>query len=507
MSEADIDQITDSKDLRNKLREISVVHLSNTHVHKLKLLQRRVLISLISGYSGYYFLRTDLTVALNRLLQSLSNIDKSQFGVVLSVSYVVYALGKFTNGSLADQIGGTKVFMGGLFGSMLASILMIVIPTKASYLYIYGILWSLNRYFQSAGWGALVKVLSGWYPSEMHGRILGIATISYGLGDVFVRIVLGGSLAALEKNSSNDSAFIWHWIFGVSVMSAALLSVPGLFWLRSSPAYSGLKLQDELIDFKAEKIASERTRDALNHASSHTLGRIADSENDANQGSGMLKTIRHLISKPKFWTLVILAPCLTLIRETFYSWAPVFLINSTRMSDSSSAVVSLFFPLFGTLSTVTGGWLMDRLCRRNQGKVPVIWLFGLTLTLLVFSLFEQLSIWLAVLLMSSSAFFLMAPYSFVEGLFVVSLTGSKNPATAVGIINCIGYIGAVLAGHQMGYLAEYAGWPQVFLVLSGVSLLSLLVSIIYMILDWKEIGLIRMPARKMLDKVHPIQVS
>jgi sugar phosphate permease len=73
---------------------------------------------------------------------------------------------------------------------------------------------------------------------------------------------------------------------------------------------------------------------------------------------------------------------LTLIRETFASWAAVYLAVTLRLKDSDAAMLSMFFPLFGTFSTVAGGWAVDRSSPGRRGLIPVVCLAGLTMLLM-----------------------------------------------------------------------------------------------------------------------------
>jgi OPA family glycerol-3-phosphate transporter-like MFS transporter len=51
------------------------------------------------------------------------------------------------------------------------------------------------------------------------------------------------------------------------------------------------------------------------------------------------------MKSPKFWSLVLLSTILTLIRETFNAWTPVYLEDDLGMSQGDAATASMVIPL------------------------------------------------------------------------------------------------------------------------------------------------------------------
>jgi sugar phosphate permease len=86
-----------------------------------------------------------------------------------SVGYGVYALGKMTNGIAVDYLGGRPLFLVGLIGSAATSVFFALFDNLAG----FTTMWSLNRFLQSVGWGALVKITSQWFDSHVRAWALG----------------------------------------------------------------------------------------------------------------------------------------------------------------------------------------------------------------------------------------------------------------------------------------------------------------------------------------------
>src|SRR5262249_55045532 len=68
------------------------------------------------------------------------------------------------------SLGGRRVFLAGMIGSIAATLALGVSGTLAAFI----AFWSVNRFIQSAGWSSLVKIAAHWYPPERSGRIMGV---------------------------------------------------------------------------------------------------------------------------------------------------------------------------------------------------------------------------------------------------------------------------------------------------------------------------------------------
>ena len=85
----------------------------------------------------------------------------------------------------------------------------------------------------------------------------------------------------------------------------------------------------------------------------------------------------------------------------------------------------------------------------------------------------------AVALLAAAGFFLLAPYTFCAGVLAVKIGGQRAGATASGLIDTAGYLGAVLAGSGIGRVAEVYGWGAAFASLAAVALPTLLVAAVF----------------------------
>lgn len=427
--------------------------------------QGLTLTTLFVGYAGYYVCRSNLSVATPLLLgESQGTITKAQIGTVASVGVLLYAVGKLSNGVLADFLGGRLLF---LFG-MIASILCTIVFGLAGGLVAFAVIWAVNRYVQSMGWGGLVKIASCWFPVHRHATVMGFLSMSYLLGDAAARLYLGLFIGA---------GLHWRDLFFLAAGTLGVIAVFSLFTLRESPR-----------DIGAEEPAANPE---------NVFGADGDQARPGSLGSLLLP----LLTNPTFLLVCLMNVGLTLIRETFNFWTPTYFTEVAGLEPGAAARWSMGFPLVGAASALVGGWASDRL-RGRHGRVVVPSLVLLIAALALLALVPAQGQPLLVLgLISAVSWFLMAPYSFCSGVMALDAGGKRGSSTAAGIIDAAGYLGATLSGFGVGQVAQRYGWPMAFTILAGFAALTLVAAALYWVRQ--ELS----PARLSEPALNPVKAS
>jgi OPA family glycerol-3-phosphate transporter-like MFS transporter len=414
--------------------------------------RRITLLTLVTGYAGYYVCRSNLSVATPLLLDEAgSGLTKESIGAVASLGVLLYSIGKVSNGLLADFLGGRLLFLAGMAASAVCTVLFGLAGGLAA----FTLIWAVNRYVQSAGWGALMKIAARWFPASRHASVMGVLSLSYLLGDAAARLYLG--LFIREGVG-------WRGVFFLSAGTLAALAVAGLFTLKDSPRDVG---------------AAEPPVNPDN---------VFGAAGESPRPEGLGRLLAPLLASPIFWLVCVMNVGLTLIRETFNFWTPTYLVEATGLSAGVAAQASLLFPLTGAASAVLAGWLSDRL-RGRHGRVALPALVLLAGVLALFSVTATRgNPALALLLIGAVSFFLMAPYSFCSGVMALDLGGKRGSSTAAGLIDSAGYLGATLSGWGVGALAQHAGWPTAFAALAAVAGLTTLAAGLYWLLHESSFG-------------------
>jgi sugar phosphate permease len=79
---------------------------------------------------------------------------------------------------------------------------------------------------------------------------------------------------------------------------------------------------------------------------------------------------------------------------------------------------------------------------------------------------------LPLLTIGAVALCLLGPYSYLGGAFALDFGGKQAGAMSSGIIDGVGYLGAVLAGDSVARISVAFGWQGVFAGLASVSALA-----------------------------------
>jgi OPA family glycerol-3-phosphate transporter-like MFS transporter/OPA family sugar phosphate sensor protein UhpC-like MFS transporter len=106
----------------------------------------RVLFASTLGYAVFYFVRSNLDIAMPFLEKDLG-ISKKSLGIFLTLHGVIYGLSKFANGFLGDRCNARALMSTGLLLSAIINILFGFSSTAV----IFGILWMINGLFQGMG--------------------------------------------------------------------------------------------------------------------------------------------------------------------------------------------------------------------------------------------------------------------------------------------------------------------------------------------------------------------
>jgi MFS transporter, OPA family, glycerol-3-phosphate transporter len=396
------------------------------------------LVALFVGYAGYYVCRSNLSIVDPADL----GLDEVGLGRIFSIGVLLYAIGKVINGIAADFVGGRVLFLFGMFASVVAT----TVFALGSGWWHFAIVWGVNRFVQSMGWGGLVQVSGRWFRERTLATVMGILAVSYFIGDATARVYLGWLLGrGLE----------WRGMFFAAAGTLGVIGVGCLLFLKGSPKAVGL-LEPE--PPKANVFGNDR-------------------------GAGRPQSVGHLLGplmgSLMFWLVCALSLGTTMIREAFMNWTKHFLHKEVGMGDASAAQASMIFSLVGAASSILAGWALDR-SRGNVGRIMASTMIGLVVALVALATIPVVGRpVLALTLVGIAAFCLLGPYTFCSGVLALSLGGQRGGATAAGLIDSAGYFGAILAGDVLGRIIKQYGWSAMFITLAGVALMTAIAAIAY----------------------------
>jgi len=414
---------------------------SGTQNRSLRFRQTTVVLLLFGGYGALYFCRADLSVATPLLVEELGRHGVShavaiiRMGSIASLGVLAYALGKLFLTGLGDFWGGRINFLIGLGGATAFTLMF----ASGLSLPLFSIAWIGNRLTQSLSWAGLIKVSSKWFDFSSYGMIIGILSISYLVGDAAARQWMGMLI---------EHGFGWRTLFYFAAAVVALFFAVNYFFLRES------RLDAGFIEAKP-----------------NPLNLFASSE---SRPQGLRELLLPLVRSRAFLVVCLLSLGCTIIRESFNFWTPVYLRDYLGYSVSNAARMSSIFPGVGAVSVLATGWLSDRLGINGRPLIMFVGLAATAAALLVLMTMRSSSTGplLPLIAIGTIAFCLLGPYSYLGGAFALDFGGKQAGAVSSGIIDGVGYLGAVVAGDSIARVSVSFGWPGVFVALAAVSALA-----------------------------------
>jgi sugar phosphate permease len=420
---------------------VSPASSGGTQNRSLRFRQTTVMLLLFGGYGALYFCRADLSVATPLLVEELGRHGVShavaiiRMGSIASLGVLAYALGKLFLTGLGDFWGGRINFLIGLGGATAFTLMF----ASGLSLPLFSIAWIGNRLTQSLSWAGLIKVSSKWFDYSSYGMIIGILSISYLVGDAAARQWMGMLI---------EHGFGWRTLFYFAAAVVGLFFAVNYFFLRES------RLDAGFIEAKP-----------------NPLNLFASSE---SRPQGLRELLLPLVRSRAFLVVCLLSLGCTIIRESFNFWTPVYLRDYLGYSVSNAARMSSIFPGVGAVSVLATGWLSDRLGINGRPLIMFVGLAATAAALLVLMTMRSSSTGplLPLIAIGTIAFCLLGPYSYLGGAFALDFGGKQAGAVSSGIIDGVGYLGAVVAGDSIARVSVSFGWPGVFVALAAVSALA-----------------------------------
>ena len=398
--------------------------------------QRIVFGTLLAGYASLYLCRANIDAAGPLLLEA--GYSKAELGSVASSAVLAYAIGKVVLGAVGDQIGGKRIILVAMVGSIAATV-CIGLTSGLAMLTLFAV---VNRFIQSGGWGGLVHVVSRWFPPGRHGAIMGALSASYEIGNAGTLLFCGALVRV---------GFGWRALFLINPAILAAVALLVALALQGAPPTPPTT---------AEKSVEDR---------------------EGDERWGFKRAFPWLAKKPAFWAAVVLSMLLTFVRTGFLTWTPVYLAEMAKRTGSATAISgammkSAIFPAAGVVAAIATGPISDRFGPGRRAPVIVASLSIHVIAVLALAHAGVSDPVVATVAIGVCGLFLLGPYSLMAGAITLDVAGKRAAATAAGVVDGAGYLGASLVGIVIGGVAERWGWPAAFDLIAGAGTAATLVA-------------------------------
>ncbi len=388
--------------------------------------QRKIFAITWITYAGFYFCRKNLSIVLP-MLHGLSGLENLELAHVIFGYSLMYSIGQFGFGFLSDRIGPKRVVGVGLIVIVSCNLLMGI---RASLLWLL-VFSCLNGVGQATGWSGLVKTMASWFSAEDRGVVMAWWGTNY---------VLGGFLAtAFATWSVSQHVFLPQlgWRRGFIFPALVLLAVTLAFfaWDEDSPAKK-------------------------------SPARVVDSDRFD------WKDLTGLLRNPSLWLIGVSYFFLELCRYALMFWLPFYLVSRLKYSLQASGYVSSLYELVGIGGAVLAGYASDRFMQSRRAPVSAVMLGGLGLVMLLQPALAASGLVGTAIAISLAGVLSYGPDTLLSGAAAQDVGAVRAAATASGLIDGIGHLGALLSPYVVVYVSKRYGWDQLFVVFAVAAFVS-----------------------------------
>ncbi|WP_442243361.1 MFS transporter [Streptococcus agalactiae] len=417
--------------------------------HKYPRYRVQVLISIFVGYMGYYFVRNTTSI-----LSGILNMSATEIGIITCASYIAYGLSKFISGLISDE-SNSKIFLPvGLFLTGLVNVLIGVIPSVITSIWLFTIMYLINGWLQGMGYPPGARTLVYWYDNKERIKYATIWNLSHNFGGAIAPILTGVGLA-LAGNDSLNQARAAYWFPGVV---ACLLAVLVYFLQEDTPESIGLPPIEEY------------------HKEQYT--NVVDSSDILEEPEvlGMGEIIKkYILPNTKLMWASLYSIFVYILRYGIVSWTPKFL--ATSVQDGGKGITATagmggfsLFEIGGIIGMLTAGYLSAKVFKNSKPLTNVAFLVVAILLLSAYWFIPARPQYMAldfIILLGFGAS-IYGPVMMV-GLYAMELVPKAAAGAASGLTGTFSYVGgATIATLAIGIIIDHFGWGVAFIIF-GIS--------------------------------------
>jgi len=376
--------------------------------------QRRMVSTLWLTYAAFYLGRLNLSPALPAIAESLQ-ISLAQVGILGTFFFWCYALGQLVNGQIGNSVRPHRVI---LFGLLLIAISNIAFSLQTSLL-MMTVIWGVNGFAQSTGWGPMLRILSTHLETAQRKRLSTVFSMSFQVGTALAWGVAGILMA------------LGNWRLAFLVPGLALFVVALLWWL------SGLD-------------AAPVNRDEMhNTTESFSL-------------AGLTQEVRRLLP------MLIAAAFVGFVYISFFLWLPALIGAWDFLPAWLLQSLTALVPLIGIPGMLFAGTLLsyrDDLLQTLLILLSVLFIC-LLLSFLTASFAQIVFVFLAVMIAGGLAGLLLSSVPML-------IAQAGRTSSAGGLMTAVWSIAGGLSGTIVGAVVEGAGWSAVFILWMGLIVVAM----------------------------------
>jgi sugar phosphate permease len=409
------------------------------------------------GYGMLMLCRTVVGVAGPAMLADPGlTLDTATFGAILGWGTAGNLTGKLTTGILADKLGGSRIFIWAVGLAAIATFIFGTLSTNIAFFALY----FLTVFAKSAGWPSMANIIRVGFVPAKHGRVWGFIATSSRISSVATTVLVSSLLLIMS----------WRGLFYIAGALALVSAFILPRYLKSS--WQGSRRLDADAEGSTEPISAWSKDHPLSKAETRAA-------------------IRVFISNPRFWLISLGVSSLAVLFE-FQVFLPIYLNETFSLPPAQAGMASSAFPLGCLVAVFGGGFIYDKLSKKNivytmSATLIVAVLCLLSLRLLgVYDFGSGLELSITIVLVFLFGFAISPAYYIPMSVFSIGF-GGKHCGLLVGLIDAFAYFGAMMFDFIGGTVAnKEGGWEDFILILIVTSILATIIMTTFLYLDYRD---------------------
>ena len=373
----------------------------------------RVMLAITLGYGLIYTCRLAIGVVKKPLIDQ-GIFTPTELGTIGSALFYTYALGKLTNGFLADHANARRFLAAAFLLTAVCNVFMGFTTTVLA----ATIIWGLNGWFQSFGAPGGVVAMTAWFSNKERGRAYGVWSTAHSIGEGLTFLVVGGLVSYLG----------WQWGYWGPGLIGIVTAIGVFALMQDRPQTLGLPSVNEWKKDQYTETSESSARSTL-----------------ALQFS--------ILKIPAIWVLALASATTYITRYGINSWGILYLQESRGYSLTMAGTLLMISTLAGIAGAVAFGFTSDKLF--NARRPPANLLFAiLELMGLAIIFFGPTNMPMLIVGMLLFGMGLTGLVTSLGGLFGVDIAPKRAAGAAMGVVGIFSYIGAAIQEQVSGILID-----------------------------------------------------
>jgi OPA family sugar phosphate sensor protein UhpC-like MFS transporter len=373
----------------------------------------RVMLAITIGYGLIYMCRLAIGVVKKPLIDG-GIFTPAELGTIGSALFYTYAIGKLTNGFLADHANARRFLAAAFLLTAICNLMM----GFATTVWLAALLWGLNGWFQSFGAPGGVVAMTAWFSNRERGRAYGVWSTAHSIGEGLTFVVVGGLVTLLG----------WQWGYWGPGLIGVVTAVGVYMLLKDRPQTLGLPPVNE---WKNDK--------------------YAEASEDSPRSTVALQF--SILKMPAIWVLALASATTYITRYGINSWGILYLQEERGFSLPMAGTLLMVSTLAGIAGAVAFGFTSDKLF--NARRPPANLLFAILeligLTIIFFGPTNTPMLIVGMLLFGMG---LTGLVTSLGGLFGVDIAPKRAAGAVMGVIGVFSYLGAAIQEQVSGILID-----------------------------------------------------